>query len=184
MIWISSDLHLGHDREFIWKARGFNSCDEMNEAIIERFNSCIAPDDDLYLLGDLMLGDNEKGIELLSRLNGRLHVVWGNHCTDRRKQLYRTLHSLVEDGHVLTIKHGKYHFYCSHFPTLTGNLERESLKQMTLNLYGHTHQKSLFYEDRPYMFHVGVDSHDCYPWNLEEIPFIMEAKVYECLEYL
>ena len=30
-IYVTSDLHFGHDREFIWKARGYNSVDEMNE---------------------------------------------------------------------------------------------------------------------------------------------------------
>ena len=30
-IFVTSDLHFGHDREFIWKARGFNSVQEMNE---------------------------------------------------------------------------------------------------------------------------------------------------------
>ena len=35
-IWLISDTHLNHDREFIWKARGFSSVEEMNNAIIER----------------------------------------------------------------------------------------------------------------------------------------------------
>lgn len=34
---------------------------------------------------------------------------------------------------------------------------------MTLNLFGHTHQTSNFYEDKIYMRHVGMDSHSCYP---------------------
>lgn len=78
----------------------------------------------------------------------------------------------------------KYHFYMSHFPTLTGNLEKESLKQMTLNLYGHTHQNSNFYEDRPYMYHVGVDSHDGYPVSLDKIIEEMNDKVEECKGFL
>ena len=57
----------------------------------------------------------------------------------------------------------------THFPCLTGNLEKEALTQMTLNLYGHTHQKTNFFEDRPYMFHVGVDSNNCAPISLDDI---------------
>ena len=35
MIWLCSDLHLGHDREFVWKKRGFSSCEEMNNTIYD-----------------------------------------------------------------------------------------------------------------------------------------------------
>lgn len=184
MIYLSSDLHLGHDREFIWKVRGFNSVEEMNETIIEHFNSIIAPSDDLYILGDLMLGNNEVGMNCLRRINGRLHIVWGNHDTDKRKELYRTLPSFVEDGPALTLRYNKYNFFMCHYPALTGNLEKESLKQMTLCLYGHTHQTTNFYEDRPYMYHCGVDSHDCYPIFLDDIIDEMIYKVKECKEYL
>ena len=37
-IWLISDTHLGHDKTFIWKARGFDSVWDMNNAIIERWN--------------------------------------------------------------------------------------------------------------------------------------------------
>ena len=32
MIWLCSDWHLNHNKEFIWKARGFESVAQMNEA--------------------------------------------------------------------------------------------------------------------------------------------------------
>ena len=72
----------------------------------------------------------------------------------------------------------------THFPCMTGNLEKESLKQMTLNLYGHTHQKTNFYEDRFYMYHVGVDSHNGYPVLLDDIIQEMKDKVKECVDFL
>ena len=61
-IWLTSDWHFGHDREFIWKARGFASIEDMNEYIITAHNTMVNPDDDVYVLGDLMLGNSEKGI--------------------------------------------------------------------------------------------------------------------------
>ena len=48
-IWFTSDLHFSHDRDFVWQERGFNSIQEMNEKIIENFNSVIEPDDILYI---------------------------------------------------------------------------------------------------------------------------------------
>ena len=82
------------------------------------------------------------------------------------------------------LNYRKYHFYLSHFPTLTGNLEAESLHQMTLNLHGHTHSKDMFYEDRPYMFNVALDAHNCYPVLLDDIIEHMKNKVNECLQML
>ena len=183
-IWLTSDWHFGHDREFIWKARGFASVEDMNEHIIAAHNAVVKPDDDVYVLGDLMLGDSEKGIECIKRMNGKLHIVWGNHDTDSRKAKYAELPNVVECNHVIVLKYKKHHFYMSHYPTLTGNLEKESLTQMTLNLFGHTHQQTNFYMDMPYLYHVGVDSHKCFPVSLDDIIEEMHQKVRECKEFL
>jgi calcineurin-like phosphoesterase family protein len=67
---------------------------------------------------------------------------------------------------------------------MTANLEKESLKQCLLNLYGHTHQKSNFYQDIPMVYHVGVDSHDCFPVSLDVIIDEIKAKANECLAQL
>ena len=45
-----------------------------------------------------------------------------------------------------------------------------------INLYGHTHQTHNFYEDRYYMYHVGMDSHDCYPVHIDTILAEIKAK--------
>ena len=55
---------------------------------------------------------------------------------------------------------------------------------MTLNLYGHTHQTTNFYQDMPFMYHVGVDSHDGYPILLDDIIQQMKDKVEECKSFL
>jgi calcineurin-like phosphoesterase family protein len=183
-IWLTSDWHFGHDREFIWKVRGFASVEDMNEHIIAAHNTVVKPDDDVYVLGDLMLGDNEKGIECIKRMNGKHHIVWGNHDTSSRKTKYAELSNMVESNNVIVLKYKKHHFYMSHYPTLTGNLENESLTQMTLNLFGHTHQQTNFYMDMPYLYHCGVDSHNCQPVLLDDIIEEMHAKVEECKNFL
>lgn len=183
MIWVTSDWHFNHDREFIWKPRGFSSVNEMNEAIVEKHNEVVKLDDTVYTLGDLMLGpDREAGLALIKRLNGNIIVIAGNHDTSQRTEMYKSLGLPVYDA--LRIKENGYHFYLSHFPTMTANLEKEHLKQCTLNLYGHTHQTTNFYNDIPFMYHVGVDSHNCYPVELSQIIEDMKAKVQECKNML
>ena len=61
-IFVTSDLHFCHDRDFLYEPRGFKSVHEMNEAIVKNWNSIIQPEDDVYVLGDLMLNDNDRGL--------------------------------------------------------------------------------------------------------------------------
>lgn len=78
MIFLTSDWHFNHSKEFIYKPRGFDSAEEMNSALVERHNSLVTSEDDVYILGDLCLGGAEsleKSRELISSMNGKLHVV-------------------------------------------------------------------------------------------------------------
>ena len=190
MIFLTSDLHFNHDREFVWKVRGFNSVQEMNETIVKNWNSMVGPNDDVYVLGDLCLGGGSPEVlaankALIESLNGRLHIIRGNHDTEPRVRMYETCANVVDEIKWADMLHYRgYHFYLSHFPTLTGNLEKESLHQCTCNLFGHTHQTTNFHLDMPFLYHVGVDSHNCYPMNLDDIIEEMKAKVKECLAEL
>ena len=64
-IWITSDLHLCHDREFLYEPRGFSSIDEMNAAVVTNWNNSVAVEDDVYVLGDLMLNDDAAAAKIL-----------------------------------------------------------------------------------------------------------------------
>ena len=185
-IFLTSDTHFGHDREFLWGPRGFKSSREHDETIIANWNSVVGPEDIVYVLGDLMLGDNEWGRECVRRLNGRICLIRGNHDTPHRwYEFYRTIGDNIQFGNCAElINYRRYNFYLSHFPTLTGNLEKESLHQMTLNLHGHTHSKSKFFEDRPYMYNVALDANDNTPVLLDDIIDRMKEKVQECISYL
>ena len=112
-IWVSSDLHLFHTKPFLYEPRGFNDVLNMNKTIIDNFNSVVAPDDDLFLLGDLLLGGStslEDGLGLLTWLNGKLHLVRGNHDSDKRWAAYKTLPNVVEMENAIFLKYNKYHF--------------------------------------------------------------------------
>lgn len=181
-IFLTSDLHFGHDKEFVWKVRGYDSVEDMNEKQVQKWNSIVAEEDDVYVVGDLMLGETTN-IEYLKLLKGKLHIVLGNHDTSKRAQMYKELPNVVEIAEVgIKLKYQKHNFVLTHYPMVTGNFEKESLKQMTLNLYGHTHQPSNFYNDAPFMYHVGVDSHDGYPVLLDDIITEMHSKMREINE--
>ena len=174
MIFLTSDLHFNHDQEFVWKERGFNSVEEMNEEIIRRFNSVVQEEDNVYILGDLcMSGNLEKNKELIERLNGNLYIILGNHDTDNRIKMYfecKNIKTVI--GYATILKYKKYRFYLSHYPTNTANYDdEEDLKSRTINLCGHIHTKDALCAVREgrLTYHVEVDAHDCYPVPIEHI---------------
>ena len=180
-VFFTSDTHFGHNREFLYAPRGFESIQEHDEEIIQRWNEVVGQEDTVYVLGDLMLNDNEHGMECLRRLNGHINILYGNHDTDIRKNLYATLPNATILDYATVIKINKYQFYLSHYPSYTSNLENDApLSQHLINLYGHTHQKTNFFQDIPFMYHVGLDSHDCYPVCFEQIIIDIKNKISEC----
>ena len=184
-IFVTSDTHFGHDREFLFSPRGFASIQEHDAAVIANWNSVVSPDDVVYHLGDVMLNDNERGLECLRQLNGHIKIIPGNHDTDKRIELYKQLENVEVLPMAITLKYKKYNFYLSHHPTLTSNLEKAPYLRMHLiNLYGHTHQQAHFFQDMPYMFHVGMDSNDCAPVLLDDAIEMMKAETQKCLDML
>ena len=154
-IWITSDWHFNHSKPFLYKTRGFDSVEEMNETIITKYNSLVKPKDEVYILGDLCLGGAnklEENRELLSRLNGYFHIIRGNHDTDN-------------------LKYNKQHFYLSHYPSLTGTYDKEKpLKQKLLNICGHSHTNNKWIDDdKGLIYHAEIDAHNYYPINIETI---------------
>ena len=170
MIYLSSDLHFNHNKPFIYEPRGFKNVYEMNQTIIENFHKIITPEDDLYLLGDTMLGPLDDGISLFHQLPGKIHLIWGNHCTDNRKLALVDSYNVVEVlGWASMLKVHHYNFYLSHFPTCTTNFDdyEKPLKQRTLCIAGHTHSKEIFEPCGSY--NVAVDAHNCYPVSIEQV---------------
>lgn len=170
-IYLTSDLHFGHDRAFIYRPRGFSSSEEHDEAVIRDWNAIVDNEDDVYILGDLILGDSEAGIKKLERLNGKLHIIFGNHDTDSRKELYKTLPNVIEIcGWATVIKYRKYHFYLSHFPTDTGNLEEnDNLRTKIFSISGHTHDIKKFHENNIMKYNVALEAHNNHPVLLDAI---------------
>lgn len=178
-IWVTSDLHFCHDREFVYHARGFNSVHEMNKTIVENWNSLVEPEDDVYLLGDVMLGDLEDGLACLAQLHGRIHVIVGNHDTDNRLMAYIELPNVAEIQSIKILKYKGCRLYLSHYPTLVGNYDDgRSIHRGLLNLCGHSHATDPFADwDKGRIYHCELDAHDCKPVLLDEILEKCEEKL-------
>lgn len=145
----------------------------MAQTIIAKFNSIITSEDDVYVLGDCLLGGSanlDKGLEIMSWFNGRLHLIRGNHDSDIRWSAYKTLPNVVEQETAMFLRYKKYHFYLSHFPTITTNFDQDKkLKERTLGLSGHSHTTNKFQDMQYGCYHVEIDCQNMQPINIEEV---------------
>lgn len=171
MIYFTSDLHIGHNKDFVYAVRGCESIEQMEARIIINWNNIIKPEDTVYILGDLMLRDTEHGIWVVNQLNGKKVIIAGNHDTDTRLELYKEkIQNLEFIAYAHQIKYGKGIFYLSHYPTLTNNFDdQKAWAKHLINLFGHTHQTEKFYNDNPYMYNVGMDAHGLTPVSIDQI---------------
>ena len=182
MIWFTSDLHLCHNKPFLYEPRGFISVQEMNEAIVRNWNSVVKPSDVVFILGDLMLNDNELGINYINKLNGRKSIVIGNHDTANRILLYNSkIDNLQGLAYGDMFEYNGYHFYLSHYATLTSNHDyNKPLKHRVISLCGHTHTKDKFADwDKGLIYHCELDAHNNFPVSVEEIIKDIEEKLKE-----
>lgn len=170
-IWFSSDLHFGHNKDFMYEPRGFHSIKEHDEIIIKNWNEIVKPEDKVYILGDLMLNDTDAGIEKVNQLNGRKVIILGNHDTPIRIERYREeLNDIIDIMYAYQFKYNKHYLYLSHYPTITANYDDDKpWAKHLINLFGHTHQKEKFYNNNPYMYNVGLDANDNKPVSIDEI---------------
>ena len=84
-IWVISDTHFNHenilkftDRDgFI--IRPFASVQQMDEHMVQKWNSVVKPGDKVYHLGDVFFGSKEYFKKLWPRLNGSKNLIVGNH---------------------------------------------------------------------------------------------------------
>lgn len=170
MIYFTSDLHFNHNREFIYKSRGFVNVWDMNKEIVDNWNSKVKDNDIVYVLGDLMLGNNEKGKKFLTQLKGDLHIILGNHDTDARIEIYKNLYNTVDVKYADRIKYGKYIFYLSHYPSKVTNKKDKPI----WCLHGHTHSKNKF--EYPQNYNVSLDAHNMKLVSIEEVIHDIERK--------
>ena len=165
-VWFTSDLHFGHDKEFLYGPRNFTNHYDHDKAIIANWNSIVGEDDEVFILGDLMLGDNQYGIKCFNQLKGIKHIILGNHDTDTRKDFYPQLRGVVDVSYANIFHYGKWHFFLCHYPTMIDSIDRGRKR---FNLHGHTHSPDKFQFITHCCYNVALDAHNNKPVEINEI---------------
>lgn len=98
-VYFTSDLHWNHAREFIYKPRGYNSIEEHNEGVIQKWNEVVGSNDIVFHLGDIIFGMNseENLKKLLNRLNfAKLFALPGNHISGYKQLKNSSINNVYE----------------------------------------------------------------------------------------
>lgn len=173
-IWVTSDTHLFHSNILKFKdsdtgnlIRGekFSDVDQMNQYILDKWNSVVKPGDIVYHLGDVFMGNREDFKNLWPKFQGSKRLVVGNHDDIpflssggffKKVMMWRTF---PEFGLML-----------SHVPLHQSSLRRGAPDNpdapVLLNVMGHIHQNPA--PDGPYRC-VCVEQTDYTPINIEEL---------------
>ena len=85
-IWFTADTHFGHENIIAHDSRPWSTVVEMEEGIIENWNAVVQPEDTVYHLGDFTMGGKYGTLlRILGKLNGKIHLIKGNHDKPMRQ---------------------------------------------------------------------------------------------------
>jgi calcineurin-like phosphoesterase family protein len=156
-VYFTSDTHFGDHRTLNIYKRPFASVAEMDAGMIAGWNAVVAPEDEVWHLGDFARKLSDVP-ELLSRLHGRKHLVRGNNDSPRIHELPGW--ESVCDYRELTL--GARRLVLCHYAFRSWNGQHRG----AVNLHGHSHGRM-----KPLLrqFDVGVDPRGFRPVTIEEL---------------
>lgn len=132
---VISDTHFGHTNAWekfkladgVTPLRPFTSTEEMDEAMVERWNATVSDNDTVYHLGDVVIA--RRNLETVKRLKGRKILIRGNHDLFKDKDYYE---AGFESLRGCMVFQGKW--IMTHIP-----IHVESLARFRVNVHGHLH---------------------------------------------
>ena len=140
----------------------FDTVEEMNECMIERWNSVVKQGDIVYHLGDVVIGNKEGFKSLWTKLNGSKRLIVGNHDD------VKFLSSGGFFKKVLMWRmFPEFGLLMSHVPLHESALWRgKGTDKQMVNIHGHIHQNPS--PEGPYKC-VCVEQTNYTPVNIEEL---------------
>lgn len=162
MIFYTADLHF-HYKPFL-PSRPFASVEEMDEAMIRLWNETVTDEDTVYVVGDVGYNGGYVPGDALGRLQGRKHLIRGNHDTgfENAPKLFDYFETVTDFNE---IDDGETHILLCHYPIL--------YRKRGYMIHGHLHQaRGPEYDilrQMPRMLNAGVDVNFYRPVTLAQL---------------
>lgn len=148
--WVAADHHFGHANILTFKRadgsplRPFSSIEEHDETIVANHNAVVHPNDRVYILGDLAM--HRRNVHIVSRLNGRLVLVKGNHDTFKINDYLKYFDDIR--AYVVQKDQDGNKVILSHIP-----IHPESLGRFGTNIHGHLHYQKVMVRQDDFSLH-------------------------------
>lgn len=163
MIYFTSDTHFGDDRLNLYgRDLVCKDSKEMDQLIIDNWNSVVTPDDTVYHLGDVAMSE-EALRENLPKLNGKKILIKGNYDDKISDDILNEYFDEVYKNYKLQhqeLDGRKTFFFMNHYPAKGDD--------MMMNLVGHIHG---LWKVQRNMINVGCDAWHFKPISIDQIMF-------------
>lgn len=163
-IWLISDTHFGHANilrfcryDGTLLRPGFSTVEEMDDYMVEKWNSVVKAQDHIYHLGDVVM--DVRHLPIMCRLNGHKRLVLGNH-DDPHMRLYAPYFEKIFSMRRLD------NLLLTHVPVHPESLD----KKLLANVHGHVHNNVPQGHFGQKYYNVSVEMLDDYtPITLEDL---------------
>lgn len=134
-LWFTSDSHFGHKNVLIHEKRPFASIEEHDEAIIENWNKFVSKQDEVKHVGDFCFRSDKPADWYLKRLNGQIHIIWGNHDDHGKNNAWKIRDQFASHNEMAYIKHEGQKIHLCHYRMMVWR----SSNRESWHLCGHSH---------------------------------------------
>ena len=171
-IFFVSDTHFSHKNIIKYCNRPFSSVEEMDNAMINNWNSVVGIKDIVFIGGDFTLMGLKTWVWFLNKLNGIKYITPGNHDKKVPINIFKESSPImnilingdeeISDGQRITL---------CHYPMLSWYQSQRGAWQ----LYGHVHGRVLT-KTTPNQLDVGVDVHNFTPIDYQSVKNLITKK--------
>lgn len=112
MRWFISDTHFQHTNIIEYCNRPFKDTYHMDLEISRRWNELVSSDDEVYFVGDVIMGFFDSGKKIVQGLNGKKILIMGNHDKSKKLmfecgfiQVHSSLSLDMKDGRRALLRH-------------------------------------------------------------------------------
>lgn len=177
-----SDTHFSHSNilTFLDSAgnniRKFRDAEEMDERMIQNWNSVVRPQDKIYHLGDVSFRSWQRMNEIMPRLMGKKRLILGNHDHYPIEEYAKHFEKIMSWRQ---FKQFKKPFICCHYPLHKSTLYRGSKGPGGVHcVHGHVHQNDVMIEGTkrpdPQYINVCVEKINYTPIELSDLMNLMQ----------
>ena len=186
-VWFTSDLHFCHRNILKYTDRvnrmGLDAdspnLDQMNQWIIDKWNSRVQKNDIVYMLGDFSFINTNITRKFLEKLKGNKHLIWGNH--DKSLKGLENYFESCSDIKDVVFKQSSFPFLqedvaavLCHYPILAWNGRNYG----SLMIHGHSHGNldDFNIQSKELRVDVGIDS------KLADYDMVSLEQIYEYMK--